>query len=84
MSSMFVLHWIDFNPCRRNGEEKDAKIWSNIFEQRREAIALCQAVRTTLAELAKGYEKDPVKLEDSLRHVYGQQEEVEKLARFLT
>jgi NAD(P)-dependent dehydrogenase (short-subunit alcohol dehydrogenase family) len=36
-----------------------------------------------LAELAKGYEKDPVKLADNLRHVYGWRAEVEELARAL-
>ncbi len=33
-----------------------------------------------LAELAKGYEKDPVKLEENLRHVYRWRDEVEALA----
>jgi hypothetical protein len=32
-----------------------------------------------LAELAKGYEKDPVKLQENLRHVYGWRDEVEQL-----
>jgi NAD(P)-dependent dehydrogenase (short-subunit alcohol dehydrogenase family) len=32
-----------------------------------------------LAELAKGYEKNPAKLQESLRHVYGWKEEVERL-----
>jgi NAD(P)-dependent dehydrogenase (short-subunit alcohol dehydrogenase family) len=36
-----------------------------------------------LAELAKGYEKDPVKLEESLRHVYRWKEEVEQLEKLL-
>jgi NAD(P)-dependent dehydrogenase (short-subunit alcohol dehydrogenase family) len=36
-----------------------------------------------LAELAKGYEKDPVKLEDNLRHVYGWRDEVERLRALL-
>ncbi len=36
-----------------------------------------------LAELAKGYEKDPIKLQDSLRHVYGWKEEVERLEKLL-
>jgi hypothetical protein len=36
-----------------------------------------------LAELAKGYEKDPVKLEDNLRHVYGWKDEVEKLEKMI-
>jgi len=36
-----------------------------------------------LAELAKGYEKDSGKLQDSLSHVYGWMEEVEKLERIL-
>jgi NAD(P)-dependent dehydrogenase (short-subunit alcohol dehydrogenase family) len=36
-----------------------------------------------LAELAKGYEKDAVKLEDNLRHVYGWRDEVAQLARLL-
>lgn len=34
-----------------------------------------------LAELAKGYEKDPVKLADNLRHVYRWQEEVKELMK---
>ncbi|HMN59022.1 MAG TPA: SDR family oxidoreductase [Anaerolinea sp.] len=36
-----------------------------------------------LADLAKGYEKDPAKLEESLRHVYAWRDEVEQLARFV-
>jgi NAD(P)-dependent dehydrogenase (short-subunit alcohol dehydrogenase family) len=36
-----------------------------------------------LAELAKGYEKDPTKLEENLRHVYRWREEVNELARML-
>jgi NAD(P)-dependent dehydrogenase (short-subunit alcohol dehydrogenase family) len=36
-----------------------------------------------LAELAKGYEKDSLKLEENLRHVYRWQDEVEELARAL-
>ncbi len=34
-----------------------------------------------LAELAKGYEKDPAKLEENLRHVYRWRDEVEALAK---
>ena len=36
-----------------------------------------------LADLAKGYEKDPAKLEENLRHVYGWRDEVEMLAKAL-
>ena len=36
-----------------------------------------------LAELAKGYEKDQVKLAENLRHVYGWRDEVKKLAEAL-
>jgi len=36
-----------------------------------------------MAELAKGYEKDPVKLQDNLRHVYGWKDEVEMLEKAL-
>jgi len=36
-----------------------------------------------LAELAKGYEKNPAKLEKSLRHVYGWRDEVEELRKVL-
>jgi hypothetical protein len=36
-----------------------------------------------LAELARGYEKNPVKLEESLRHVYRWRDEVEELAKML-
>jgi NAD(P)-dependent dehydrogenase (short-subunit alcohol dehydrogenase family) len=36
-----------------------------------------------LAELAKGYEKDPVKLEENLRHVYAWRDEVKALAGIL-
>ena len=36
-----------------------------------------------LAELAKGYEKDPLKLEENLRHVYGWRDEVEQLEKLL-
>lgn len=36
-----------------------------------------------LAELAKGYEKDPGKLEESLRHVYRWKVEVEQLEELL-
>jgi NAD(P)-dependent dehydrogenase (short-subunit alcohol dehydrogenase family) len=36
-----------------------------------------------LAELAKGYEKDPVKLEENLRHVYGWRDEVDALEKLL-
>jgi len=36
-----------------------------------------------LAELAKGYEKDPAKLEDNLRHVYGWRDEVVQLENTL-
>lgn len=32
-----------------------------------------------LAELAKGYEKDSVKLQENLRHVYGWRDEVKNL-----
>ena len=37
-----------------------------------------------LAELAKGYEKDPLKLEENLRNVYGWKDEVERLVKMLT
>jgi hypothetical protein len=36
-----------------------------------------------LAELAKGYEKDPTKLEENLQHVYRWRDEVEMLAKAL-
>jgi hypothetical protein len=36
-----------------------------------------------LAELAKGYEKDPAKLEENLRHVYRWRDEVNQLAKLL-
>jgi hypothetical protein len=36
-----------------------------------------------LAELAKGYEKDSARLQDSLRHVYGWKDEVERLEKAL-
>jgi hypothetical protein len=36
-----------------------------------------------LAELAKGYEKDPVKLEENLRQVYGWRDEVEQLEKMV-
>lgn len=36
-----------------------------------------------LAELAKGYEKDPAKLEESLRHVYRWRDEVKELEKAL-
>lgn len=36
-----------------------------------------------LAELAKGYEKDSLKLEDNLRHVYGWKDEVEELEKMI-
>ena len=34
-----------------------------------------------LAELAKGYEKDPRKLEENLRHVYRWRDEVNELSK---
>lgn len=37
-----------------------------------------------LAELAKGYEKDPLKLQDNLRIVYGWRDEVVELAETIT
>ncbi|HSL29922.1 MAG TPA: SDR family NAD(P)-dependent oxidoreductase [Anaerolineales bacterium] len=37
-----------------------------------------------LADLAKGYEKDPAKLAENLRHVYRWRDEVHELARLLT
>ena len=36
-----------------------------------------------LAELAKGYEKDSVKLEENLRHVYGWRDEVKELEKMI-
>jgi NAD(P)-dependent dehydrogenase (short-subunit alcohol dehydrogenase family) len=36
-----------------------------------------------LADLAKGYEKDPAKLEENLRHVYGWRDEVQGLIKLL-
>ena len=36
-----------------------------------------------LADLAKGYEKDPAKLEENLRHVYGWRDEVQALKKLL-
>jgi NAD(P)-dependent dehydrogenase (short-subunit alcohol dehydrogenase family) len=36
-----------------------------------------------LAELAKGFEKDPAKLEENLRHVYRWRDEVEALAKVI-
>jgi hypothetical protein len=36
-----------------------------------------------LADLAKGYEKDPAKLAENLRHVYGWRDEVEMLSKAL-
>lgn len=37
-----------------------------------------------LAELAKGYEKDPKKLEENLRHVYRWRDEVDELAKLIS
>jgi NAD(P)-dependent dehydrogenase (short-subunit alcohol dehydrogenase family) len=37
-----------------------------------------------LAELAKGYEKDAVKLQENLQHVYGWRDEVEQLDQLMT
>jgi hypothetical protein len=37
-----------------------------------------------LADLAKGYERNPAKLEENLRHVYGWQDEVKRLAAELS
>ena len=39
---------------------------------------------THLAELAKGYEKDTIRLQENLRHVYGWRDEVEQLEKMLT
>jgi len=36
-----------------------------------------------LAELAKGYERDPAKLQENLKHVYGWRDEVEQLEKAL-
>lgn len=36
-----------------------------------------------LAELAKGYEKDPAKLEDNLRYIYAWKDEVEQLGKVI-
>jgi hypothetical protein len=36
-----------------------------------------------LAELARGYEKDPAKLEENLRHVYRWRDEVNELLRLI-
>jgi NAD(P)-dependent dehydrogenase (short-subunit alcohol dehydrogenase family) len=36
-----------------------------------------------LAELTKGYEKDPAKLQENLQHVYGWRDEVNNLAKIL-
>ena len=36
-----------------------------------------------LAELVKGYEKNAVKLEENLQHVYGWKDEVDKLVNAL-
>jgi len=36
-----------------------------------------------LAELAKGFEKDPIKLEDSLKHVYAWRDEVDQLDKLI-
>ncbi len=36
-----------------------------------------------LAELAKGYEKDPAKLEENLRYVYAWKDEVDQLGKEL-
>jgi NAD(P)-dependent dehydrogenase (short-subunit alcohol dehydrogenase family) len=36
-----------------------------------------------LADLAKGYEKDPVKLQESLRHVYSWRDEVVELEKYM-
>ena len=36
-----------------------------------------------LADLAKGYEKDPAKLAENLRHVYGWRDEVHELQKLL-
>jgi NAD(P)-dependent dehydrogenase (short-subunit alcohol dehydrogenase family) len=37
-----------------------------------------------LAELAKGYERDPARLEENLRHVYRWRDEVSQLARLIS
>jgi hypothetical protein len=37
-----------------------------------------------LAELAKGYEKDPAKLEENLGHVYRWRDEVNELAKLIS
>jgi hypothetical protein len=37
-----------------------------------------------LAELAKGFEKDPGKLAENLRYVYGWKEEVEQLEKLIS
>ena len=37
-----------------------------------------------LANLAKGYERNPAKLEEGLRHVYGWRDEVKKLEKAIS
>jgi NAD(P)-dependent dehydrogenase (short-subunit alcohol dehydrogenase family) len=90
--SLFERQWVirDFKKTAGMPAEE----WLGILAQLEENLRAGESVSrppleklagyyNQLAELAKGYEKDSVKLEENLRHVYGWRDEVEKLEKQL-
>jgi NAD(P)-dependent dehydrogenase (short-subunit alcohol dehydrogenase family) len=91
--SLFERQWVlrDFRKCTGRPAEE----WLAGLDRLQEALARGSGTvpglplerlagyYSHLADLAKGYERNPAKLEDSLRHVYAWKDEVERLAATL-
>jgi hypothetical protein len=89
--SLFERQWVirDFKKTAGMPVEE----WLETLRQLKEKLQDGEASRPPLeklagyyehlAELAKGYEKDRVKLEENLRHVYGWRDEVSDLVKVL-
>lgn len=75
-SGMSVDEWLDALHKLTASLENDAPI--QVLP-----LAKLEAYYEHLADLAKGYEKNPAKLEESLRHVYGWRDEVKALENLL-
>jgi NAD(P)-dependent dehydrogenase (short-subunit alcohol dehydrogenase family) len=90
--SLFERQWVirDFKKTAGMPVEEWLDVLRRLEESLQGGEALASPPLTKLAgyyghmaELAKGYEKDPVKLQDNLRHVYGWKDEVEMLEKAL-
>ena len=90
--SLFERQWVlrDFKKTAGMPVEEWLLACSSLAESLREdglvtppPLEKLAAYYEHLAEMAKGYEKDPVKLEENLRYVYGWRDEVIELEKLL-